>query len=306
MTESVNRASAIVRQTVRSSSDTRLTEPIAPATSSTRKPETPSSMISGSAPIRQAMIGVPAARLSTATSPNGSCQRSGITIARALPRSRQRSSRSNGPRYSTSLEQAANTFVSKNSRCRSSAIPARRNGRPAARAVSMARSGPFREPCGRRDEIATVAIPDRDLTRPEAIGDGRDVVELGQERCSLWLSDKRASPNIAIAEDEWPVLATPCRVVTIGVAIRRLNTNAWTWRWEWMTSMLRSGRLPSPPRYYVLLQTWIGPAGVQRGNDRSSISRAEVADPAAANSVTSWPIATSCSVRSCATLSQGP
>ena len=35
----------------------------------------------GDAPIRQAITGVPVARLSTATSPNGSCQRSGITMA---------------------------------------------------------------------------------------------------------------------------------------------------------------------------------------------------------------------------------
>ena len=37
-----------------------------------------------------------------------------------------------------------------------------------------------------------------------------------------------------------------------------------------------------------------------------STRRADVVDPAAANKVTSWPIATSCSVRSWATLSHGP
>ena len=52
---------------------------------STRKPVTPCSMISGSAPDGKAMTGVPAAMDSAMTRPNGSGQRIGKSVAIASP-----------------------------------------------------------------------------------------------------------------------------------------------------------------------------------------------------------------------------
>ena len=54
-------------------------------TSSTRKPDTPSSMTSGAEPRRKAITGVPQAIASIITSPNGSGQSIGKSRASAFP-----------------------------------------------------------------------------------------------------------------------------------------------------------------------------------------------------------------------------
>ena len=67
------------------------------------KPVTPSSTISGIAPLSQAMTGVPQAIASITTSPNGSGQSIGNNSAAALPRKAAFSASPISPIYSTSI-----------------------------------------------------------------------------------------------------------------------------------------------------------------------------------------------------------
>jgi hypothetical protein len=68
---------------------------------STTNPVTPSSITSGTEPLRQAMTGVPQAMASIITRPNGSGQSMGKSRASALPRSSSFSLPPTSPRNST-------------------------------------------------------------------------------------------------------------------------------------------------------------------------------------------------------------
>ena len=74
------------RQARRSSAAVAPTASTAAAMSSTTKPVTPSSMTSGTEPLRKATTGVPQASASIITRPNGSGQSIGNSKAQALPR----------------------------------------------------------------------------------------------------------------------------------------------------------------------------------------------------------------------------
>ena len=86
MVLAVKRCSNLSRIALRERCESRSTAPIAPTSSSTMKPVTPSSTPSGTEPRLNAITGVPQAIASIITRPNGSGQSIGTSSAVAPER----------------------------------------------------------------------------------------------------------------------------------------------------------------------------------------------------------------------------
>ena len=166
----------------------RARRPVEPArasmTSSTRKPSTPGSMISGSAPARRAMTGVPVASDSIATNPNGSGQPPSINVARAPANSGSRRSAGARRGIRTTPPSIAGWTSASNNACSSGrwTLAAMSSGRPIRtpparsprRCPSPARSG--RRRSGRSPGRSTEGM----ASKCEAMVDGSDPVQIGQ------------------------------------------------------------------------------------------------------------------------------
>ena len=138
--------------------------------------------ISGTEPRGVAITGTPQAMASTITSPNGSSQAIGLISACAPCSRRTRSRRSISPTYSIPPPRSGRTSCSKYA-CSAAprSLPASSSGMPAARATSIAVTGP----------LSADMRPSQKRYSPPRLARGRVVVELDRIR------DRRGPGQVA-------------------------------------------------------------------------------------------------------------
>ena len=159
---------------VRSVQIERLEQAFARSSGASRmKPVRPSSTISGTEPADVATTGVPQARASIITKPNGSDHWIGFSNAVAAPSSSNLPASSSSPTYSTPSPSSGSTLVSKYSNSASSRIfAAIFNGTPAIRADldGFARTFVRRHPAQESD-VAAVTGTHRDVVDIQTVVD---------------------------------------------------------------------------------------------------------------------------------------
>ena len=201
-------------------------------------------MISGRAPTRRAMTGVPQASASIATSPNGSGHEPGISDAYDSANSRSRSACSSSPRNST--DEPGRLEGRLEDVCRSS--PARRPSGPTLAAIRSGRPGRlWRSRSPRRSP--SPAPPGR-RSRARRRGGARTAHRRASGRCgrprptrrsgwvAAWLSLIATSPasaarSVAAAQAR---SSRPWNVETTGIGETRASRKLAHSRWLWMMS----------------------------------------------------------------------
>ena len=280
------------------------------AGSSARNPSIPGRTISGRAPTRRAMTGVPHASASMAVRPKGSGQAPGMSSAYAPARSRSRSGPGISPRNSTSARSMAGRNTVSAYACSSALGPilaATHSRRPDRRATSMASTTPFsgvirptnaRSSDRRRSNGAALRSSPLWTTPAQSTS--------GKTSAWAWLIATRRDRVRRSAVSAYGQSRRPWNVVRTGCAARSAMSSPAKSRWLWTTSKspIRSSTWRAVVVKNPVGSSWKPAPRIATGTVGTS-SHGTSESPLA-KTVTRWPRSTSSLVRAATTRSVPP